>query len=208
MERGMHPEQAEDQVALIRSVMERTTRFTGLPGAACLVAGGLAVAGAGAAGALGAEFTRAEDYGARHGLLAATWIATAVAAAGEVVVLSVIAARRQNRPAWTGLVRRVIVATLPGLYLGAALGEFARRSGRLDALPGLWCLAYGASLLGLGLYAGWKANLAGLLFLAAGTLSLLGVGPGGNLLMAIAFGGIHVLLGILILGGGAHEVQD
>jgi hypothetical protein len=102
----------------------------------------------------------------------------------------------------------VIVATLPGLYLGLALGEFARRSGRLDALPALWCLAYGASLLGLGLYAGWKANLAGLLFLAAGTLALLGVLPGGNLLMAIAFGGIHILLGILILGGSAHETQD
>jgi hypothetical protein len=204
----MHPEQAEDQVALIRTVLERTTKFTGLPGAACVIAGGLAVAGAGAAGALGAEFRSGEEYGGRHGLLAAIWIATALVSLAEIVVLSVLAARRQNRPAWTSLVRRVIVATLPGLYLGLALGEFARRSGRLDALPGLWCLAYGASLLGLGLYAGWKANLAGVLFLAAGTLALLGVLPGGNLLMAVSFGGIHVLLGILILGGSAHEAQD
>jgi hypothetical protein len=204
----MHPEQAEDQVALIRTVLERTAKFTGLPGAACLIAGGLAVAGAGAAWALGAEFTSERAYEGPPGLLAAIWIATALASLVEIIVLSVLAARRQNRPAWTSLVRRVIVATLPGLYLGLALGEFARRSGRLDALPALWCLAYGASLLGLGLYAGWKANLAGLLFLAAGTLALLGVLPGGNLLMAIAFGGIHILLGILILGGSAHETQD
>ena len=200
----MHPEQAEDQVALIRSVMERTTRFTGLPGAACLVAGGLALSGAVAASLLDATFA----YEAKHGLLAALWGSVALLSAAEVVVLSVLAARRRGHPAWSALTRRVVVATLPGLYVGAALTEFARRSGRHDALPALWCLAYGASLLGLGLYAGWKANLAGILFLAAGTLALLGVLPGGNLLMAIAFGGIHVLLGILILGGGSHEAQD
>jgi len=200
----MHPEQAEDQVALIRSVMERTTRFTGLPGAACLVAGGLALAAAGASWATGATF----GPDGRHALLAAIWGITAGVSAVQVVVLSILAARRRGSPAWTALARRVVVATLPGLYVGAALTEFARRSGRHDALPALWCLAYGTSLLGLGLYAGWKANLAGILFLAAGTLALLGVLPGGNLLMAIAFGGIHVLLGILILGGGSHEAQD
>ena len=58
------------------------------------------------------------------------------------------------------------------------------------------------------LYAGWKANLTGELFLAAGTLALLGLLPGGNVLMGIAFGGLHVVLGALILGGSAHETQD
>ena len=200
----MHPEQAEDQVALIRSVIERTTRFTGLPGAACLVAGGLAIAASGTASALGANFS----YNGRHALLAAIWGATALIGAVQVVVLSILSARKRGHPAWSSLARRVVVATLPGIYVGAALTEFARRSGRLDALPALWCLAYGASLLGLGLYAGWKANVAGVLFLAAGTLSFLGVLPGGNLLMAVAFGGLHVLLGILILKGPAHAPED
>jgi hypothetical protein len=203
----VHPEQAEDQVALIRDVLERTTRFTGLPGAACLAAGGLALAGAGLAAALGADFTGYAP-GGRHALLAAIWGVTAFLSAAASVILSLLAARRSGRPAWSALTRRVVVATLPGLYVGAALTEFARRSGRLDALPALWCLAYGASLLGLGLYAGWKANVAGLLFLAAGSLALPGIIPGGNLLMAIAFGGIHVLLGILVLGGSRHAAED
>jgi hypothetical protein len=199
----MHPEQAEDQVALIRSVVERTTRFTGLPGVACLVAGGLAIAAARVAAGLGADFT----YGDRHKLLGIIWSVTALIGAVQVVVFSVLAARKRGHPAWSALARRVVVATLPGLYVGAALTEFARRSGRIDALPALWCLAYGASLLGLGLYAGWKANVAGVLFLAAGSLSFLGVLPGGNLLMAIAFGGIHLLLGLLILKGTSHAVE-
>src|SRR5262245_31919000 len=126
----MHPEQAEDQVALIRDVLERTTRFTGLPGAACLVAGGLAIAAAGTAAAMGAEFAP----GGRHALLAAIWGATAVLAAGEVVVLSVVAARRRGHPAWSALARRVVVATLPGLYVGMILTEVARRGGRLESL--------------------------------------------------------------------------
>src|SRR5688572_20942546 len=185
----MHPEQAEDQVALIRAVLERTTRFTGLPGTACLVAGGLAIAAAVVARSLGAEF---DAESGRHALLGWIWGMTALVSAGEIGVLSVLAARRQGRPAWTRLVRRVAVATLPGLYLGAVLGEFARRSDLLEHLPALWCLSYGVSLLGLGLYAGWKANLTGGLFLAAGTLALLGLLPGGNVLMGIAFGGLHV----------------
>ena len=199
----MHPEQAEDQVALIRDVLERTTRFTDLPGTACLAAGGLALAGAGVASALGADFT-VDPSGGRHALLALTWGAVALVSGALVVALSILAARRAGRPAWSALARRVVVATLPGLYVGAVLTEFARRSGRIDVLPALWCLSYGASLLGLGLYAGWKANVAGLLFLAAGSLSLLGAAPGGNLLMAIAFGGFHALLGILILKGPRH----
>jgi hypothetical protein len=201
----MHPEQAEDQVALIRSVIDRTTRFTGLPATACLAAGGFAIAAAVLARSLGAEFS--SEYG-RHALLGWIWATTALVSAGEIVLLSVLAARRQGRPAWTRLVRRVVVATLPGLYLGGVLGEFARRAELLEHLPALWCLSYGVALLGLGLYAGWKANLVGGLFLAAGTLALLGLLPGGNLLMGIAFGGLHLVLGALILGGSAHEAQD
>ena len=201
----MHPEEAEDQVALIRAVIDRTTRFTGLPGTACLVAGGLAIGAAALANGLGAHFDSSRG---RHALLGWIWATTALVSAGEIVILSVLAARRQGRPAWTRLVRRVVIATLPGLYLGAVLGEFARRAELLHHLPALWCLSYGVSLLGLGLYAGWKANVTGGLFLAAGTLSLLGLLPGGNLLMALAFGGLHLVLGALILGGSAHEAQD
>ena len=193
----MHPEQAEDQLALVRDVLVRTTRFNGLPGAACLVAGGLAVAGASAAALAEAHFG---PHG-RHAILAAIWGATALAAAAQSVVLSLLAARKRGHPAWSALTRRVVVATLPGLYVGAVLTEVARRSGNLEALPGLWSLAYGASLLGLGLYAGWKANLCGGLFLAAGTLALLDVIPSGNAFMAATFGGLHALLGVLILRG-------
>lgn len=204
----MHPEQAEDQLALIRSTMERTTRFAGLPGYACFVGGGLAVAGAAIAASLGAEFPASgAGYGRTH-VLGIVWGAVCLAGAAQFVVLSTLAAARQKRPAWSGLTRRVLVAVLPGLYIGAVLTEFARRSGRLDILPAFWCLAYGVSLLGLGLYAGWKANATGLLFLAAGTLALLGVVPGGNLLMAVTFGGFHFLLGILIFAGRDHAAED
>lgn len=187
--------------------MERSTRFTGLPAAACLAAGALAIAASILSSMLGADFTG--DYpGVRHALLSAIWGGTAFLSGVLVVALSVVAGRRRNQPAWSALARRVVVATLPGLYVGAVLTEFARRSGRHDLLPALWSLCYGASLLGLGLYAGWKANVAGALFLVAGTLSLLGAAPGGNLLMGLSFGGIHVLLGLLILGGSAHAPED
>jgi len=190
----MHPEEAEEHLAVIRSAMERTTRYTGVPAVACVLAGVLAIAGAAACRAMGLDFNSPRD---ERGL-ALVWGAVCALAVAQFVALTILAVRRRGEPAWSRLARRVVVAVLPGIYVGAALTEFCRRTGHLDYLPPFWSVCYGASVLGLGLYAGWKANLVGCLFLAAGTLGLYVLKPYGVALMAASFGGLHLLLGLLI----------
>ena len=58
-----------------------------------------------------------------------SWHPTALIGAVQVVVLSILSARKRGHPAWSSLARRVVVATLPGIYVGAALTEFARLRG-------------------------------------------------------------------------------
>lgn len=191
----MHPEQAEEHLAVIRSAMERTTRFTGLPAYACFAAGALALGGVAASAAQGVSF----NSPLHAGPLFRIWGTVCLLAAAQFVALTTAAARRRGERAWTGLTQRVVVAMLPGLYVGAALTEFCRQTGTIDYLPPFWCLCYGASLMGLGLYSGWKANAVGALFLAAGTVGLHAFKEHGMALLAVAFGGLHLLLGALIL---------
>ncbi|MBI2930284.1 MAG: hypothetical protein HYY16_01420 [Planctomycetes bacterium] len=193
----MHPEEAEEHLAVIRSMMERTTRYTGVPAYACFAAGALALAGAGASAALHIDF----NSPIHQAPLTLIWGGVCLLGAVQFVTLTVWSVRRRGEPAWTRLTQRVVTAVLPGTYVGAALTEFCRQTGNLDYLPPFWCLCYGAACLGLGLYAGWKANLVGCLFLAAGTLGLYLFKDQGIALMAAAFGGLHLLLGALILLG-------
>jgi hypothetical protein len=200
----MHPEEAEEHLAVIRTAMERTTRYTGVPAFACFLAGALAIAGAAACIAMAVDF----NSPIHERSLLFVWGMVCALGMAQFVALTILAVRRRGEPAWSQLARRVVVAVLPGIYVGAALTEFCRQTGNLDYLPPFWCLCYGASVLGLGLYTGWKANLVGCLFLLAGTIGLYGLKPHGLALMAAAFGGLHLLLGMLIAIRHADRRED
>ncbi len=191
----MHPEEAEEHLAVIRDAMERTTRYTGVPAYACLTAGALSLMGAGACWLMEIDFH--SPLHARK--LARVWASVCALGILQFVILTVLAVRRRGESAWSRLAQRVVAAVLPGIYVGAALSAFCGITGNVDYLPPFWCLCYGTSVLGLGLYAGWKANLVGCLFLLAGTFGLHLFKEHGVGLMAVSFGGFHLVLGVLIL---------
>ena len=87
---------------------------------------------------------------------------------------------------------------LPAFFIGATVTAFGLRTGQLDLLPPFWTLAYGASLMALGLYSGRRIQAVGVLFLLAGAASLFGWREHGLRTMLASFGGGHVLLGALI----------
>ena len=84
-------------------------------------------------------------------------------------------------------------------HTGATLTEYALRSGRLEILPPCWMLAYGSSLMGLGLFAGRAFRVAALAFLVFGALSLFLLRSHGLIMMLVSFGGLHLLLGAWVL---------
>lgn len=178
----------------IRALMERAGRFSHLSATAAFVAGGLAVAGAVLCRGLRVNFNH--PFCARP--LALIWGGVLALALAQSLALTVADARRRGEPFWGPLTQQVAVAMLPALFLGAVVTGYGLQTGQLDLLPPFWSLAYGSSLMALGLYAGWRIQLAGILFLLAGAASLWWWKEYGLRMMVASFGGGHVLLGALL----------
>lgn len=179
----------------IRALMERATEYSHLSGVSILLSGVLAVAGVAACAAMKIDF----DLPAHRDPLALVWGSVFAVAAVQGAAFSVANARRKAEPAWSPLTRQVVVAMLPALFVGAALTGHGLRSGQLDLLPPCWTLAYGSSLMGLGLFAGWRIRLAAVAFLALGAASLFLWKDRGLLTMLAGFGGLHLILGAWVI---------
>lgn len=179
----------------IRALMERATRYSHLSGWSAIVAGGLAMAGAVLCWKLRVNFNH--PFCATP--LAAIWGSVLVLALGQHVAFTVASARRRGEPAWTHLTRQVVISMLPSFFVGAAITGYGLQTGQLDLLPPIWMLAYGMSLLALGLFAGPKIQGVGILFLLLGAATLWWFQEYGLRMMLVSFGGLHVLLGAWIV---------
>lgn len=179
----------------IRTLMDRATEYSHLSGLSILLSGLLAAAGVAACWALGIDF----GLPAHAEKLAGVWGAVFGVAAVQGVAFSVANARRKAEPAWSPLTRQVVVAMLPALFVGAALSGYGLQTGQLELLPPCWMLAYGSSLMGLGLFAGWRIRLAALAFLLLGAASLFLWKQHGLSTMLVSFGGLHLVLGASVV---------
>ena len=183
----------------IRALMERATEFSNLSGWSILISGALAVAGVAASHSRGVAFRQEGAYGPSGYTLGIIWGSVFVLATTQGLAFSVANARRKAEPFWSHLTRQVVVAMLPALFTGYALTEYALMTGRLEILPPCWMLAYGSSLMGLGLFAGRAFRAAALAFLILGALSLFHLRDHGLIMMLASFGGLHLLLGAWVL---------
>lgn len=185
---------AAEALVRIRALMERAGKFSHLSATAAFVAGGLAVAGA----ILCRGFRVNFNHPACARPLALIWGSVLVLALAQSLAFTVADARRRGDPFWGPLTQQVVIAMLPAFFVGAAVTGYGLQTGQLDLLPPFWMLAYGSSLMGLGLYAGGRIKAVGILFLLAGAASLWWWKEYGLRTMLASFGGGHVLLGALI----------
>lgn len=183
----MNVREADRRLEMIRSLMDRATRWSGLPASACLTAAGLALAGAAVSWRLGLDFTSDRILG--------IWLGVAGASFVQFGAFTVAGARRRGEPPLSRVTWAALASMLPALFSGAALTLVLPS----EAWPGAWMLCYGTAVYSLGYFAGGRAKLTGLLFLAAGALSLSVVKEHGLAMMAVSFGGLHALLGALLL---------
>src|SRR5882672_3796069 len=186
---------ASRDLVRIRALMERATEYSHLSGVSILLSGLLAAAGVAACAGAGVDF----NLPAHVRTLARIWGAVFALAAVQGVAFSIANARRKAEPVWSHLTRQVVVAMLPALFTGAALTGYALETGQLDLLPPCWMLAYGSSLMGLGLFAGWRIRMAAVAFLALGAASLFLWKDRGLVTMLGSFGGLHLVLGAWML---------
>ena len=179
--------EAEEQLKFIRDVMARTSTFTAVPGWGAIGMGVCALIAAYIAGTLSS----------REAWLV-TWMVVAVTAAGMGSTALIIKSRKVNAPLLSGVGRKFLASFLPPLFVGAVLTVALWRAGEPGLLPGAWMLMYGASVVAGGAYSVRIVPVMGMIFLATGAVALFLPPIWGNGLMALTFGGLHIVFGAII----------
>jgi len=106
--------------------------------------------------------------------------------------------RAEGIPLLSGPGRRFVWNVTPPLAAGAALTVALAQAGLNHLLPGTWLLLYGTSVVTGGSYSVRPIPLMGLGFMAAGVLAFLAPAEWGDAFMAVGFGGLHIVFGIVI----------
>jgi len=171
----------------IRSTMERGVTFTAVPGW-----GGV---GMGVIGLLAAAVaaTRPTPAG---------WLAVWLGAAAIAAAIGGVSIQRKGIRAGQSLLvgsgRKFALGFLPPAAAGAILTAALVRGGAWAFIPGAWLLLYGVGVLGAGTFSVRAVPVMGLSFMASGALALLAPPTWGDPLLALGFGGIHILFGLYI----------
>jgi len=191
--------EADARLEMIRALMKRGERWPGLSAGACFAAAACAV--------LLAWWCERRGLGFEGRITPSTpdpyrntaipwWASLAVACFAGFLAATATGATRRGEPPFSRQTWAALLSIAPALFAGA----FLTPALPLPALPATWMLCYGTGVCALGWFAGFPATVTGLLFLVAGALTLntpLKFHP--NAMMAASFGGLHALLGTLLL---------
>lgn len=179
-------ERAFDNLRYIRETMERATSFTAVSGAGYVLAGFTAVLAA----------RLATSMPTRQGWLM-VWMGELLLAGALSVGMSARKARAMGVPLRAHTLRKLVLAFAPPMAVGTLLTAAIWLGGGYDLLPGIWLSLYGAGVMTGGAYSVRAIPVMGAALILLGGVALLGPFPG-DLLLALGFGGLHILFGLLV----------
>src|SRR5580658_4102105 len=178
---------AMDNLRFIRETMERAGSFTAVPGWGGVAMGASALIAAGIA-AYQPSLER--------------WLATWLLEAAFAMVLAVLAIRRKAKaaqgPVLSAPARRFVLSFAPPLIVGGLLTAVLYRAGIPAAIPGTWLLLYGTGVVTGGAFSVRVVPVMGLCFMFIGALALFCPLAWGTALLAVGFGGLHLVFGTII----------
>ena len=180
-------DRAMDNLRYIRETMERSAAFTHVSGLGGVGMGVIALAAASFA-------SRAASP--------AVWLAIWLSAAAVSFALSALMMARKSHaegvPLLSGPGRRFAWNMIPPLAAGGVLTAALARAGQYGLLPGTWLLLYGASIVTGGSYSVRLIPSMGAVFMLLGLVALASPAAWGDAYMAVAFGGLHIVFGLVI----------
>ena len=201
-------DEAVEQLRVIRSMMERATIFRALSGETALMGGAAALAAAWLS----------------DGKSGWPWANYWLTGLGLVLLFNVIQILRASsahaRVFWSTGLRTALRGALPSIVAGGFLGLLFIRTGTPELTKiaaSIWILHYGIALLAIREFAPRSMVWLGWAFVAFGLLSLAGLtglnvslahaaaNLSGSQLMAIAFGGFHLIYGGIIVTTGSRD---
>jgi hypothetical protein len=102
--------------------------------------------------------------------------------------------------------RKLALGLMPSLFAGAVLTAVLWSADLTAAVPGTWLLLYGCALISASVSTTAIVARMGLCFAGLGIVALIGPVALHIPLLALGFGGLHIIFGILI-ARGAHGRQ-
>ena len=180
---------AVDNLRYIRDAMERASAFTSIPGWGGFLIGITALATTAIAEPMTA-------WNPRRWLI--TWLIEAAIAAAIGAVTMWRKGLHAETPFMSGAARRFFVSYFAPLIAGAVLTVAIMRGGTLETLPSVWLLLYGVAFVSSGAFSIRVIPVMGLCFMIFGILAAFVPLAIGNLLLGAAFGGLHIIFGLII----------
>lgn len=178
---------AADNLRYIRETMQRASAFTDVPGWGTVIVGLTALG----ASALAAGTTTFNGW-------LRVWLAEAVLAGG----VGLLAMVRKSRKAGTSLLanpgRRFALSLAPPLVAGAVVTAALYHARLPGPVPGVWMLLYGTGVTTAGAFSVRVVPVMGTCFMALGAAALFAPPSWANPLLALGFGGLHVVFGLII----------
>lgn len=197
------PGEAHEHLRVIRQAMERSTRYSTLSGLSGVAVGSIAL--------LGCVLTRylvkeAPEPQWKYWFVG-VWSLVLIASLVADYFFSKRRAARVGKTAFSPLGKHLTRAAAPGFLAALAFSAFYAFhpdgiGGYESAgayLYGAWMLCYAVSLLSVGMFSVREVSYLGWAFLGAGALTLLlppGFLFGPRALMALTFGGFHIVYGL------------
>ncbi len=178
---------ALENIRFIRQTLEQAGAFTAVPGWGGVLMGATALVAA----LLATQVQRPTTW-------LAIWLVEAVVAFLIGGAAMVVKASAAGQPLLSGPARKFALGMAPPLLAGALLTLALLHARQTDLLPGVWLLLYGAAVVTGGAFSVRIVPLMGVCFLLLGAAALFAPPAAGNLLMAVGFGGLHVLFGVWI----------
>ena len=180
-------DRAMDNLRFIRETMERSGSFTAVSGWAGVAMGFVA------AGAAWIARGRSAPEAWISIWMAAAAISFLIAVAGMVVK-----ARSAEMPLMSGPGKKFASSFAPPIFVGGVLTFALFLSGQTSLLPGVWLLLYGTAVVTGGAHSVPIIPLTGIAFIAVGVAAVFAPAAWGDVFMAIGFGGLHIVFGLLI----------
>lgn len=180
-------DRAADDLRYIRAAMERATPFTAVSGRGYILLGVTALVAA----ALAARTSTATAW-------LAVWLVELAVAAVIAILTTAQKARRLGTPLAGAAGRKLLLGFTPVMIAGGAITFAMVRAGDATLLPGVWLAVYGAAVIGGGVFSIKPVPALGATFLTVGVATLLVTSLPGDAMLALGFGGLHIVWGILI----------
>lgn len=189
----MDNKEAEEHIRYIREVVEQSARFTYYSGLSVVIAGLIALAAFGLSLWVAREVPRSQ-----HSLwFTPIWVAFAVLAVSLHLALLQRKARRAGDTIWGSSICTVLKAGGPGLFIATVLTVYLLDIGKMDPIPSIWALGWGACCWGVGMFNVKAIRVFGLIQMATGALGLfLARGYDSLCVFGLSLGVYHVIYGL------------